>query len=400
MKFDNNGVGISHSGSTLTPVATAFALSIFSQLLHHSFQCIAQLVVSAIALKYRKAQPMAASASTAPSETEIMDSLEHGKSIVSLLLEHGISALPTEPKLEVEQPQKGEKSGTPPSTSISVSDSISKDKKKKKKLKMVDRRRRRGAQARVSSEEDSDSDSDSNVGNKSSGKLERVSSDEDLSVLSDDLDDLDLLESLSESSSSDSEEEEDTKPSVLGDSPSVSTTESAKGNVKKPGKRQFILAVNFPSTSPHGSPQRGKTRDEVADDKGQEDTGAPLAHSSSPSIRQSQPHDRIEADSQLGLLLQNTAFQSAVHTACSIAAEDNSLMALRLFTYWLQSYPIIIATCTQVKFHMCMHMHTHTFACMCMHMHTHTFACMHIHVHRWNSAYCYSTNYVFCVSCV
>ena len=309
--------------------------------------------MSAIAVNRKKASLTAAPVSAEPTETEIMDSLERGKNIINFLLEQGISVFATpatEPEPKAEQSQKSEKKENPLSTSIGMSESISAS--KKKKVKMVDRRRRRGGPGRVSSEDDSDSDSDSN------GSLGRVSSDEDLSVLSDDLDDLDLLESLSESSSSDSEEEEEAKPSLLGASPSVSTTDATKGNLKKPGKRQFILAVNFPSASP----QSAKSHDGVAGGQGQV---APPTHSSRHPIAQSQSHDKIEADSQLELLLQSTSFQSAVHIACSIAAEDNSLMALRLFTYWLQSYPIIIATCTQVKFRMCMYMHVHIHAHAC-----------------------------------
>ena len=55
-----------------------------------------------------------------------------------------------------------------------------------------------------------------------------------------------------------------------------------------------------------------------------------------------------EEDKTLGRLLQDTRTQAAVHTACRLVAEDGYLLILKCFLDWLQSHPVVIATCAQV----------------------------------------------------
>ena len=183
-------------GSTLTPTATAFALSVFSQLLEHSFQCIAQAVVSAINAKHKEVMKYMDSATVRPKEAEIFDDLKHGRSIVDIIMEHNLAADIPHSVADSKQAENLPKPQNIPSTA---------SKHKFKKHKIVDRRRRRkGKQQALSSEEESGSDSDS---------LPPNTSDESLSLLSDNLgeDDLELLDSLSESSSSEEEEEEESE---------------------------------------------------------------------------------------------------------------------------------------------------------------------------------------------
>lgn len=346
-------------GSTLTPVATAFALSIFSQLLKHSFQRIAQLVVSIVRAKYDDLN-LAGTAAMGPDESDITVSLEHGKSIVSILLEHNISAVASEQeKHKPEQKQETESQRTNKSKALVPSGSSTPNKQRTRKV--VDRRRRRkGGDENPSSEEESNSDSDDSVSN--SGSLGRLSSDENLSVLLEDLgeDDLELLDSLSESSSSEPEEEVgDNMPGIqkIGKSPSSETNSSP---TRRAGRRHIILAANFsmPPSSSHqgtgggggGAPEKSKpvaTSEKIISGLGR--TYPPSPPLPAPTITQSPGSNYCKADSQLGELMKSTVFQTAVYTACRLVAEESSLMALRVFIYWLQSYPIIIATCTQVK---------------------------------------------------
>lgn len=335
-------------------MATAFALSIFSTLLSHSYQCIAQIVVSAVNAKYKLSESKDAAASqVGPSEAEIVDSLEHGKSIISILLEHGISAVESRPaETKVEETKSSKQQGA--SGTAQVSPAVESP-TKQKKHKIVDRRRRTrrrgGDRERLGSDEDesgSDSDLDGSIGGSSSGSL---------SVLSDDLgeDDLELLDGLSDSSSPEPDDERDEKPPLeetageaLSGATTTTTTALAATGEKSPvkrGKRQIILAANFsmPPSPPH-RPKPTSTSGTTSEVKGR--TGHPSPLLPSP-LTQELPSSRT--DSQLEDLLKSTQVQTSVYTACSLVAEESSLMALRVFVYWLQSYPIIIATCTQVS---------------------------------------------------
>ena len=281
--------------------------------------------------------------SAGPSETEIADSLEHGKSIVAILLEHGVSAVVSQP-LE----DQSTKQVTPGGSSATPNPSVS-ALTKQKKHRMVDRRRRkRGDRNRRSSGEEDDSGSDCDS-MSSTESLGRVSSDEDLSLLSEELgeDDLELLDSLSDSSS-DEEKAREAGPLVVEMKPAGAGAGGggAGGTEKKASKRKIVLAANFsmpPSTSYQGSPEGAlqgsrettKVNTQSVNDGNKVNTGPTLAHS--------------KADSLLGEFVGSIQVQSSVHTACCLVAEEGSLMALRVFVYWLQSYPIIIATCTQVR---------------------------------------------------
>lgn len=306
-------------------MATAFALSIFSTLLLHSYQRIVQIVVSAVSTKHRDSESKGAAG-----VSSIADCLEHGKSIVSVLLEHSVAtaAMPQPAVAETEGTTAASKADVKPATALEGSPA-------KKKHRVVDRRRTRkvgGEREKLDEEEgeesDSDGDLDGSIGGSSNGSL---------SVLSEDLgeDDLELLDSLSDSSTSEPEEDDsDKKPETVeapssGDTPTDPATGVAPG--KKTGRRQIILAANFtmpPAIAPH-------------------DSGGRVKGSAFPSPAQGQPSPK--ADRQLGELVKNTAIQTSVYTACSLVAEESGLMALRVFIYWLQSYPIIIATCTQVR---------------------------------------------------
>lgn len=288
-----------------------------------------------------------------PSELDIMNSLERGKSIVSILLEHGVSATSLEPAKTNPQESESTEDKAQVASSRSVPKDSSAKQKKKKKRKVVDRRRRRkgSEKEKISSGEESDSDSDGST--SSSGSLARLSSDEDLSLDNLGEDDLELLDSLTESSSSEPEvdEEEDGKQGrdASEDTPTLESKFTASGATQAPvpakraGRKHIILAANFnmpPKTPSHGAPQN--TKDTPADKKGSKSllSRSPL---------QTQSRDQQKSDNQLVDLIENTDVQSAVYTACRLLAEDSSLMSLKMFTYWLHSYPIIIATCTQVR---------------------------------------------------
>lgn len=362
-----------HTGSTLTPAATAFAVSIFSQLLLHSFQRIAELVVSAINAKHKS------SATERPKESEITASLEYGKTIVNILLEHDVAMDAVKPaetkpeqKPEIESQRNTSKTVTAFATSVSRTAVV-----KSKKRQIVDRRRRRrggGKQERLDSEEEeeeegeeSDSDSDSSSSYESLG---RVSSDENLSMVAEGLgeDDLELLESLSDSSSSEEEEEEEKKPKLERKVAAEATPTTDANATKKAGKRHIILAANFnmpptTSTSTITTSSSSSSSTEVLDQTtpkpaerssvgGGGGGGTDRGHSKFlsyplPSLSAKSP-DHDGAERQLREVMQGTVFQTAVYIACKLVAEESSLMALRVFIHWLQSYPIVIATCTQV----------------------------------------------------
>ncbi len=332
-------------GSTLTPTATSFALSVFTQLLHHSFQCISQLVISAINIKYSKKESGDLTFSK-PSESEIIMALERGKTIMDVLLEHNVPEVVSREKTETKQKKTTIKY---PSSSPSPRNTHAGKDGKVKKLKIIDRRRRRvgGGAQMPSSEEDSESDDDSpgSIGGE-------LSSDEDLSLISDTLgeDDLELLDSLSDSSFSDEAEEEEQEEEEQGEK-LKSAVSVDKSNVfghassKKVGKRQIILAANFNmpagtdrSLNPEHKPGKATGGDDISSGLGS------TKHLS--SFPEAHPPINLAKDSQLQELTKSTVFQTAVYIACCLVAEESSLMALRVFTHWLQSYPIIIATCT------------------------------------------------------
>lgn len=318
-------------------MATAFALSVFSQLLSYSFQCITELVLSTIRIKHSTFDAPAASAM--PGKADIIDSLEHGKSIVSLFMEYEVPAI----VLREESGTKSSAKKTPPPTPSGSTSAVGHTPSKQKKRRVVDRRRRKrgGVSERNSSgEEESEDDSDSL---SSDGSLEKLSSDdEDLSLDNLGEDDLDLLDSLSESSSSEEDEEgeKEERRNVAEDVSSrknlstLSDVTPAPVSSKRAGRKHIVLAANFsmPPKNPHSPAQQ----------KSDADSNACSNVTPTPSQQQ-------QTDSQLAELVEDTTFQSAVYAVCKLLAEEKCLMALKVFTYWLHSYPIIIATCTQVR---------------------------------------------------
>ena len=296
-----------------------------------------------------------------PSELDIIQALERGKSVVSVLLEHGVSAITPEPVGAIEQataskrePATKDKSKVTTSSSNSAPRHTQSKRKKKKKRRVVDRRRRKPGDE--DSGEDSDhsaSDGDSSL--SSSESLDRLSSDEDLALENLGEDDLELLDSLSESSSSGPEEEGEgeevissynTTPSSDAKSTGSPLTPPAAAPTRRARRKHIVLAANFnmpPKTPPHSSPQPVSKQDHTSAKETGENSGRLPLPTRSPG-----PLQRAVADQQLVELVEDTAHQSAVYTACRLLAEESSLMAVKVFTYWLHSCPIIIATCTQV----------------------------------------------------
>lgn len=186
--------------------------------------------------------------------------------------------------------------------------------KKKNSQKMVDRRRRRGQ--RLSSGSSSEEEE---------GELSRRSlSDSSLSMPSESEseEDIQVLDSLSDSSLSDNEQ----KSTASNPDPGSKTSEKSSS---KSGRRQIVLAANFNlAPSKHSPVDDRKT--ETADSASK----SPLAEA--------------EGDVMLKEAYGEVVYQSAVHLACSMLAEDSYIVSIRLFTQWLSSYSIVIATCTQV----------------------------------------------------
>ncbi len=292
-----------------------------------------QIVVSTLNTKYDSSTPEGPDVAT-PSELEITDALDHGKSIVNILLEHGISAVSAQPtEVKIGDSQEN--------VTVAASDKLGSSPAKPKKRRVVDRRRsrrRNPVQEGIgSSDEESGSDSDSDV-----------SSDECLSVLSEDLgeDDLELLDSFSDSSSSEPEDVGVEKPQLDEATPLLGAAASSPAGVplspaKRTGKRKIILAANF--TMPPNTSNQG-TAHKPDPDKHAADKSPPPVPS---LLAQTPTSPKAGMESR-----KSTEIQMSVYTACSLVAEESSLMALRVFVYWLHSYPIIIATCTQVT-HAC-----------------------------------------------
>ena len=326
-------------GSTHTPTATAFALTVFSQLLDCSHKRLIHLLSCVLKLKTEYKEF---------SDIEIETLIQNEDNMVELLLSRqsntmeetkrqstGVNDRSSSVRGEVEAPslspaKKRTGQDTKPSRG------------KRKPRKMVDRRRRRkGARDELSS--------DSEEVSSGEGKLSRSSSDHSLSMLSDSLgeDDLEIMESLSESSSS---SEDETQPTDViesdgthGSHLTVSSTNvtTSPQRQKTGSKRQIVLAASFnlaPSnknTSPSASPNL------QASSRG----GKP-----SSNLLQSSPKGGSKnGDVLLEQLERETDVQTAVHSACCLIGEESYLMVVNVFAQWLQSYPIVIASCTQVS---------------------------------------------------
>lgn len=249
-----------------------------------------------------------------------------------------------------------------------------KDVKRKSKNKVplvINRRRRRKRNDSDSSSEESDGE-----GTASS------TSDRSLSLLTETLgeDDLEMLNSLSDSNSScDENEAALTKETSFEQSGSHQSFHSSSKNTSpldgsmsstkqhRGGKRQIFLAATFnlaPSASPQATPATGlqtTTKKEVSDLEGMrlsdknKDAHVGISVDNVPhldpetgTLDSSNP---AVAPDTLGIsnLVQETNYQSVLHAVCCLLSNVSSLMSLRVFMEWLQSYPIVVATRSQVS---------------------------------------------------
>lgn len=374
-----------------------------SQLLHHSLQRLSHLLFSA--LKHarrveRGHEPF----------TDVQEMLKSGQNMVQILQdtiatsEHGTidvghlerrvenaghSSLPSEggnddTAAESSLPSASQEMGNSvlsplekrPNPSPKVSEkAVAKAKRKSRPRKIVDRRRRRktaGGPERLSSEESSEDEGEAANG---SGGLSKSSSEDSLSTLSGSTsgEDIDLLDTLSDSSYSSEEDKAHSTAQVkpLETSPSKNSsqappTPSSLGeptpSPRQRPRRNIVLAANFSSTSPV------QTSPDVSEAKAKPSASSQMPGSSRGVRRYSDRNRSARAsdsaakssasvppvstasglDASLECLLSETEFQSAVHSACSLSAEDSYLMAIGMFADWLQSYPVITATCGQV----------------------------------------------------
>ena len=373
-------------GSTYTPAATALALAVFSQLLYHSHRRLAYLLLHTLQIK---TQDSDTSSSMLPvgiekgtnkqSKLPDFDQLiENDESMLEVLVRQlGMEPLAKEfdgsnanhidlkkgcgqhldtkeVRTEVKEP-----TGSPP-----VEQNISKKNQRKQRLRKImhsRRRKRSGCNASSSSEEDEtdSSGSDSEKGSASDGStLSRSSSEGHLSVFSESLgeDDLEMLESLSESGSS-SEEENSATLTTLG-SPSLPQRNTSPSFTPKRNSDGTKPPSHLPQLSKHqmGPPKKDRLaaksslpsfKERIPQSSGNS-TSKLLAH-----IPQQQKANTAKLHSEDDVLLQQvldeTKLQSTVHLVCSVAAEESYLMILKMFTDWLQSYPVVIATCCQVS---------------------------------------------------
>ena len=187
-----------------------------------------------------------------------------------------------------------------------ASPSRTKRSSQKSKSRVIDRRRRKGQRLESSGSSD---DSD--------GRL----SDGSLSLPSDDgsEDCIQVLESLSESSDSDSDcglaasMPSPRQPNITSDKPAAR------------GRRQIVLAASFNLAPPTGQSTRAGTAESSL----------------------------LSGQGLLNEVYSEAVYQTTVHTALCILSEDSYLSHIKLFTEWLHTYSIVIATCRKV--HTCIH---------------------------------------------
>lgn len=208
-----------------------------------------------------------------------------------------------------------------------------KARKKRSNLKVIDRRRQRGQ--RLPSSGSSSEEDEELCGQRSS--------DSSLSMLSDDHseEDIQVLDSLTDSSAS--EDEHTIVPSL----PQTNMATNAKlstGSPPKPrpsGRRPIVLAASF-----NLAPSKDSTSDDI------------MARTAESSSMASEAVDG--GHHLLKEVYCETVYQSVIHTACSILAEDSYLIPIKVFTEWLHSYSIVIATCGQV---LCVFLITECYHC-------------------------------------
>lgn len=302
---------------------------------------------------------------------DIMTALVSGRSIVEIFLEHGVSVVSleaTERPVAVSSITKQDVK-KPVIKSVSKASSKSGDSGKAKRHVIVDRRRKRRDRHQMPSSEEEEEEEGARggvVSDDSASEDESFSgggsSDEDgLSLLPNNLgeDDLELLNSLSEPSTSSEEEEEgetdkleDEKIDLGDETEGAAASIASSGSAKKGGvggKRQIILAANFSMAPSSNSPDGRSAPASNGDNSG----GQSTTKETTMEIRSTSSFFNASSvnkeDSQLKELMKETECQAAVYTTCSLLAEEKTLMALKVFTQWLHSYPIVFATCTQVR---------------------------------------------------
>jgi len=173
---------------------------------------------------------------------------------------------------------------------------------KKDKAKRVNRRRRK--LSNISSSE-SESEGEGNIASDPSSSDESLVCDfED--NLSDREENVDLLDSLSDS---DKEIGHSSSHEKMSD-----TSKALTGSPFQKGRRQIVLAANF---SMDQSPQR--------------------SHS---NLKQ------LQSEVVIG---KNEEFSQAIHNLCNALLQEDSFLIMKVFSDWLQAYPAVIATCSQVS---------------------------------------------------
>ena len=347
-------------GSAHTPAATAFALSVFSQLLHYSYQRLRHLLVCALKLHDDDTSALKSNSDITGADRNLESLIDRGKSMVELALSKLIqeeTSHQDSATLHVQQEGRERQSdlsnkrdqlqaGEGADNSKPPQEQESKKHQRKKKLyKIMNlRRRRRSNQDLSSSDEEGSESEDVTDGKKCGG---RSSSEDSLSTLSESMeeDDFDLMESLSESSYSSAS---DSEAAVSSRHPEPSTPldtnlapEDARSSPKQKvagGKRQIVLAANFnPPTLNQEKPPKTPPQHTATSQK---PIGAPVI----PAV------SAIAGDDTtlFHQLVEKTRLQSAVHMVCKVVAEENYLLVLKVFADWLQSYPVVVATCGQV----------------------------------------------------
>jgi len=181
-------------------------------------------------------------------------------------------------------------------------------------------------------------------------------------------DDLDLLNTLSDCNSISSSSEEDnargdesdtararagiensssSETRLLLSSASENSSEASLKPLKRSGgsgRRQIILAANFSMRNNADQTMAAATEGPKASKKIAGKASVDSSSASAPSLSAGGGDE-----GQFAELVKETDQQAAVHAACSLLVHEKSLMALRLFVQWLSSYPIVFATCTQVR---------------------------------------------------
>lgn len=138
-----------------------------------------------------------------------------------------------------------------------------------------------------------------------------------------------------------SEDKESKEPFAqkIENSPSLGSAEKPKRSVPR---RPVSLAANF--------------RTPVEDSKAVKadiSSGHQASPMNSTAQASSAKSEEVGEDKTLGRLLQDARSQAAVNTACRLVAEDGYLLILKCFLDWLQSHPVVIATCAQVRCAVC-----------------------------------------------